>query len=138
MRIFILFGLLSNLTSCQKDGQSSQTPEESAVPEETAETAEETKNIATVVYEAVFLDSEEIAALFEEVRGPAPYEKFSADSHVTITFFPEQDARELYGKEVTVKITGYKAGDVTSDEGDTVQAEGFRVELVSDDPEVQA
>ena len=57
---------------------------------------------------------------------------------MTITFFPEKDARELYGKEVTVKITGYKAGDVTSDEGDTVQAEGFRVELVSDDPEVQA
>lgn len=57
---------------------------------------------------------------------------------MTTTFFPEKDARELYGKEVTVKITGYKAGDVTSDEGDTVQAEGFRVELVSDDPEVQA
>lgn len=27
---------------------------------------------------------------------------------------------------------------MTSDEGDTVQAEGFMVELVSDDPEVQA
>lgn len=62
----------------------------------------------------------------------------SRSSTAATTNSTEKDARELYGKEVTVKITGNKAGDVTSDEGDTVQAEGFRVELVSDDPEVQA
>ena len=91
-----------------------------------------------VVYEAVFVDNELIANLFSEVRGDAPYANESADYHVTTAFRPEEESRELYGMPVTVHITGYKAGDVTTDDGVVTQNEGFKAELSSDDPGMSA
>lgn len=99
-------------------------------------TSEGPMNTDYVVYEAVFVNNEQISSIFNEVRGEPPYPKITADYHVTTAFRPEVDARALYGKEVTVKIIGYKAGEVTTDDGGTTMNEGFKVELVTDDAEL--
>ena len=121
-----LFLSLAALSACQNTADSNVSLPSSS------------PDIAYVVYEAVFVDNEQIAALFNEVRGEPPYAKLTADYHVTTAFLPEEDARELYGREVTVLITGYKAGEITADDGTVTQNEGFKVELVSNDPEMVA
>lgn len=87
--------------------------------------------------EGIFLDNEAISAAFEQVRGEAPYQQVTKDYHVTTTFFPEKVAGDLYGKEVEVKIIGYKAGAVDTD-GGTTYNEGFKVELHTDDKDMAA
>ena len=119
---------LSLLSACRPGGTGKTKP--------TSEEGEQMSNNDYVVYEAVFVDNERIKSIFKEVRGEAPYPKITADYHVTTAFRPDKDVRNFYGKEVTVRITGYKAGDITTDEGGTTQNEGFKVELISDDAEL--
>ena len=102
--------------------------------QDSAETAEPEK--ATVVYEAVFLDEQQIADIFDEIRGQAPYSNVTQDFHVTTAFLPETDARFLYGQEVEVHIVGYKAGAVTDDDGNETHNEGLKVELSSQDEDM--
>ena len=79
-----------------------------------------------VIYEAIFLDNEEIRSLFAEVRGPeAPYPKMTQDFHVTTAFRPHQPLQSLYGAEVTVHITAYQRGEITAESGESTENEGF-------------
>lgn len=89
-----------------------------------------------VVYEAVFVNDAQVASFFREVRGEAPYPNEKTEFHVTTAFMPEQDARDLYGSEITVLITGYIDGEATMDDGRTTRNEGFKVELLSADPDM--
>lgn len=91
---------------------------------------------ARVVYEAVFVNDEEIDSFFREVRGDAPYRNVKTEFHITTEFMPEEDARKLYGSEITVLITGYIDGEAKTDYGEPTRNEGFRVELLSSDPEM--
>jgi len=93
-------------------------------------------NNPKVVYEAVFVNDDQVAAFFKEVRGEAPYPNVKTEFHVTTAFMPEEDARELYGTEITVLITGYVSGETTMDDGRTTSNEGFMVDLLSADPDM--
>ena len=134
---FALILILIFLTACSSGGTAGTTDTTGASLSAVGG-AGKSPDADYVVYEAVFVNNEQIVFLFNEVRGEAPYPKVPSDYHVTTSFLPEEDERELYGKEVTVHITGYKAGDVTSDDGGTTRNEGFKVELASDDPDVTA
>ena len=72
------------------------------------------KTRAYVVYEAIFVDNEQVKDIFAEIRGEAPYPIVTQDFHVTTAFLPETDARFLYGKKIQVHIVGYKAGRASS------------------------
>ncbi len=88
-----------------------------------------------VVYEAIFLDHDEIQECFRRVRGAdAPYANTTSDFHITTAFLPETDARGLYGLEATVHIVGYKVGEVMNDDGVPTYNEGFSVTVQADDP----
>ena len=93
--------------------------------------------IQYVVYEAVFLDSNDVESVFEAIRGKLPpYEHVTQDYHVTTAFRPETDARALYGEEVEVRIIGYKAGEVAREDGVIVGCEGLKVELFSENEDM--
>lgn len=92
----------------------------------------------SVIYEAFFLDNEEIIQLFNEVRGAEPpYENLTKDFHVTTVFRPKRDKRRLYGTEVTVHIYAYKNGTVKTDDGTVTSNEGFFCTVSSENPRVQ-
>ena len=91
-----------------------------------------------VIYEAIFLDNPQIADIFTQVRGEAPYPVVTKDYHITIVFRPEKDERSLYGREIEVKITGYKKAAVTGDDGEETHNEGLKVELYPKDGEMSA
>ena len=94
----------------------------------------EEDNVAYVVYEAVFLDSVEVAEVFKSIRGEeAPYPMITKDFHVTTAFLPETDSRALYGKEVEVRVIGYKAGAITLEGGSVTHNEGLKVLLKTTD-----
>lgn len=112
------------ISGCKSAGNSSTEPP-----------AQET---TTVIYEAFFLDNDEILKLFSEVRGPeAPYENLTKDFHVTTAFMPEHDMHELYGTEVTVKIYAYQDGNVTADDGSTTANEGFFCTITTENEALQ-
>ena len=78
-----------------------------------------TENRMPVVYEAVFLDSQQVSDILLQIRGreEAPYPNVSRDYHVTLAYKPEQYARSLYGQEIEVKIVGYKLGTLIDEDG---------------------
>ena len=110
--------------------------EETSASEVTTETTVDRSQTAYVVYEAVFLDADEMVSTFNSVRGDAPYDKIPENYHVTLYYRPEEDGGQFYGSEVQVHIIGYKAGEVIDDDGTVAQCEGFVVELHSDDEAV--
>ena len=90
-----------------------------------------------LLYEAIFLDNDKVQDLFTQVRGEsAPFEKLTTDFHVTTVFKPETAHPEWYGQEVTVHITSYAAQEVTMDDGGLTANEGFKVEVSSDNQEL--
>lgn len=92
----------------------------------------------SVIYEAFFLDNEEIIQLFSAVRGAEPpYENVTKDFHVTTAFRPKRDKRRLYGTEVSVHIYAYKNGTVKTDEGNMTSNEGFFCTVSSENPQMQ-
>ena len=91
-----------------------------------------------IEYEAIFLDNLQITGIFTEVRGEIPYPLVTRDFHVTTSYMPEKDARSLYGREVEVKIIGYKNSAVTDDNGKETHNEGLKVELYPKDEEMEA
>lgn len=91
-----------------------------------------------VIYEAFFLDNEEIRSLFCQVRGEnAPYDNLTKDFHVTTLFMPEQDMHTFYGTEVTVHIYAYQDGKVLADDGSFTANEGFFCTITTDNPQLQ-
>ena len=106
-------------------------------PSVQAELTEQTEPVK-IRYEAVYLNYDELQNLLQEIRGDAPYPKHSNNPHVTIAFNPEEDARDLYGQKVDVHIIGYKAGEVSDDNGGTTSVEGLKVELVTENEAMAA
>ena len=102
---------------------------------ETADTAAE----ATVVYEALFLDNDEITDLFESVRGEtAPFENVTQDFHVTTEYMPAEAHPEWYGEEVNIHITAYAVQEIEMEDGQMTENEGFKVEVSTDNEELEA
>lgn len=92
----------------------------------------------SIEYEAIFLDNQQITDIFAEVRGDIPYPIVTRDFHVTTSYMPEKDARSLYGREVEIKIIGYKNAAVTDDDGKETHNEGLKVELYPKNEEMSA
>lgn len=91
-----------------------------------------------VIYEAIFLDNDEVVNLFSEVRGAeAPHGILTKDFHVTTAFMPEQDMREFYGTEVTVRIYAYQDGEVVADDGSVTENEGFFCTIETENAQLQ-
>lgn len=112
------------------------TETDEAVQEETEEKKEQKKE--KLVYEAVFLESEDVEEVFRDIRGDdAPYENVPANFHVTVYYKPDQWMQQFYGKKVSVVCTRYQAGEVPGRDGMTAN-EGILAELVSDDLELQS
>lgn len=99
-----------------------------ARPADEAAEAEQDENY--VVYEAIFLDNNEILDIFSDIRGDeAPFENVTKDFHVTTSFMPEKDSHELYGEKAEIHITGYKCGEVEDDDGGMTANEGMCVTI---------
>lgn len=125
----IALGLILSLVGCGQTGDisSSQSAENQQ---------EETQSENSVVYEAIFLDNDEITDLFTSVRGEtAPFENVTSDYHVTTEFMPSEAHSEWYGEKVKVHITSYAVQDVTMDDGQTTANEGFKAEVTSEENE---
>ena len=90
-----------------------------------------------VIYEAIFLDNDEITDLFTSVRGEtAPFENVTKDYHVTTEFMPEEAHPDWYGEQVSVHITAYAVQDIEMDDGKMTSNEGFKVEVTSENKEL--
>lgn len=114
---------------------SGQASSGSGQAQESKESSETQQTI--LLYEAIFLDNDKVQDLFTQVRGEsAPFEKLTTDFHVTTAFKPETAHPEWYGQEVTVHITSYAAQEVTMDDGGLTANEGFKVEVSSDNQEL--
>lgn len=91
-----------------------------------------------LLYEAFFLDNDEVMQCFSEARGPeAPYPIMTKDFHVTTAFMPELDKRELYGTEVTIKVYAYQNGEIKTDDGSMTANEGMFCTITADNEEMQ-
>ena len=90
-------------------------------------------------YEGVFLSTEEVTEAFRSVSDEFP--RFSVvpeQFHITTEYMPDTVHENLYGTEVTVRITGYQYGTSTDEtDGSTSENEGFGVEVTSENPEMQ-
>ncbi len=109
-----------------------------SVPVGCAQTSKPVESNPTkdVIYEAVFLDNDEIAELFASVRGEIPpFDNVTQGYHVTTEFMPEKTHFDWYGEQVNVHITTYAAQDVKTDDGQITANEGFKVEMTSENTE---
>ena len=113
----------------------------------TNETTDTTDTAATsteqaersVIYEAIFLDNDEITNLFVSMRGEtAPFDNVTKDFHVTTEYMPAESHSEWYGEKITVHITAYAVQDITADDGQTTSNEGFKAEVTSENAELNA
>lgn len=130
LAVVAAFSLTLGLSACGNNNDSSGDSGAAASSETQAEEA-------TCVYEGIFLDNDEIQELFTEVRGKkAPYKNVTQDFHVTSQFMPEEAHTQWYGQQVTVHITAYAKQKVKMDDGKMTANEGFKVELDSDNQEL--
>lgn len=91
-------------------------------------------------FEGIFLSTDEVKETFQSASDEFPmYSVVPELFHVTTEYMPDKTHENLYGTEVTVHITGYKYGTVADEtDGSTSENEGFKVEVTSEDPEMQA
>ena len=101
--------------------------------------SQEEQEIGYYYYEGIFLQADEVLEIFEMVSDEYPLYSVVPDQfHVTTEYLPEIKHEELYGAEVTVHITGYKYGTaIDPEDGSVSQNEGLKVEVLSEDPEMQ-
>ena len=113
-------------------------PSETTKPEVTETTTpSETTDSIYVVYEAIFLDNDEVSNIFNSIRGDeAPFDKVTTDYHVTSAFMPESDHKQWYGSKVNVHISKYTIQEVKMDDGNMTSNEGLKVELTSENVEL--
>ena len=90
-----------------------------------------------VIYEAVFLDEEEVQEIFAEIRGNPEFAKTPRDYHMTTLYYPDEPATDLYGTKVRLHVTGYQSERFLDEKLHITGAEGLRVQLECDDPEFQ-
>ena len=90
-------------------------------------------------FEGIFLSTEEVTKAFRSASDEFPrYPVVPETFHITTEYMPETTHENLYGTEVTVHITGYKYGtSIDETDGSTSENEGFKVEVTSQDPEMQ-
>ena len=90
-------------------------------------------------FEGFFLSNEEVTEAFRSASDEFPrYSVVPDQFHITTEYMPEKTHEDLYGTEVTVHITGYKYGtSIDETDGSTSENEGFKVELETEDPEMQ-
>ena len=90
-------------------------------------------------YEGVFLDAEDVQAVFKDVSDGYPkYEVVPDLYHITTAYKPDVEHEDLYGTVVTVHIVGYAAGTVRDEEeGVTSDNEGLLVELTAENEDLQ-
>lgn len=134
--LLCLFICLS-LFACSSDNEEA-TPSETTMPEVTETTTpSKTTDSIYVVYEAIFLDNDEVANIFKSIRGDeTPFDKVTTDYHVTSAFMPESDHKKWYGSKVNVHISKYKIQEVKMDDGNMTSNEGLKVELTSENTEL--
>jgi hypothetical protein len=61
------------------------------------------------------------------IKGAYRLDRIIANPHVTFEFKPDQANRSLFGKKISLKVTGY---------GNDGKNEGLRVEIFTDDPDL--
>ena len=78
-------------------------------------------------YIGAFLNRE---ALYEkeEIKGREHLDRLIEAPHVTFQYLPEEVNENLFGEPVCLKVTGY---------GKNEENEGLRVEIISENPEIQ-
>ena len=125
--------IMAGLTGCS--GTATTNGENNQASTEASQTQESTETKA--VYEAVFLDNEQISSLFAQARGNnAALEKVPNEYHITTAFQPETAHPEWYGQTVNVHITTYAMQEVKMEDGTLTENEGFKVELTSENEEL--
>ena len=106
---------------------------------ETAHQSQLEKDEGYYYYESILLDKDEVTDAFKSVsKGFPRYAVCPPEFHVTTEFMPAEKHNSLYGTKVTVHIVGYTYGALYDAEDDvTSKNEGFRVEVSSDDKDMQ-
>ena len=102
--------------------------------------SKEELEIGYYYYEGIFLSTEEVTEAFRSVSDEFPrYPVFPELFHITTEYMPDTTHDNLYGTEVTVHITGYEYGTSKDEtDGSTSENEGFKVEVTSENPQMQA
>lgn len=127
--LFVSLMLATTLSGCNESSESNSATD--AGQNSTAETSAENSS-SDVIYEAVFLDNDEIGNLFAEMRGETPpFDQVTKDFHVTTEFKPETLHPEWYGEKVVVHITSYAVQEVAMEDGSMTANEGFKAEVTS-------
>ena len=122
---------VKSVAESSTEGSSESSAENST--ESNAESSEDDSSEDIVVYEAIFLDNDEISELFCSVRGEtAPFENVTTDFHITTEFLPEDTHMDWYGETISVHITGYTVQDVEMEDGQMTSNEGFKAEVSSE------
>lgn len=131
------FLLVAGLSGCNGSSKGESDAGNSATGDDAESISTLEVRNAKTVYEAIFLDNDEISNLFAKVRGEtAPFDEVTRDFHVTTEYMPATTHPEWYGEKVTVHITAYAVQDVAADDGSTTSNEGFKAEVVSDNEEL--
>ena len=127
--------IVASLTGCNSTATTSNGDNQTSA--EASQTQESTEIKA--VYEAIFLDDEQISDLFTQARGGnAALAKVPEEYHITIAYQPETAHPEWYGQKVTVSITTYAMQEVKTDDGTPTENEGFKVELTSENEQLNS
>lgn len=117
------------LAGCSNESKGEDSAEQGA---NSAAEANSESSSSDVVYEAIFLDNDEIGGLFAEMRGETPpFEQVTKDFHVTTEFKPETLHPEWYGESVVVHITSYAVQEIAMEDGTMTANEGFKAEVTS-------
>ena len=125
--------------SSTEASQTTQTSQESQSQSQESQTKAQEATETKAVYEAVFLDNAQISDLFAQARGSnAALAKVPSDYHITTAFQPETAHPEWYGQTVNVHITTYAMQEVKMDDGTLTENEGFKVELTSDNEQLNS
>ena len=126
--------MVASLAGCSNATSSDDSGDNNSQAQETQEQQEEQPS---VVYEAIFLNNNEVRNLFVQARGEtAPFANMTTDFHVTTAFLPETAHPEWYGQTVTVHITTYACGEAKMDDGNITANEGLKAEVTSDNKEL--
>ena len=88
-------------------------------------------------YEAFFLNNEEVLDLLNQIRGDQPFEYQTEDFHVTAIYMPSELHSQWYGEKVKVHLYSHRIEEIEDDNGDPTTNEGFGVEIITDDKELE-
>jgi hypothetical protein len=90
-----------------------------------------------VVYEAIFLNKDDVTALFDKIGGKQVFKNIPKDYHVTTLYYPKDPVLHLYGTKVRIHVTGYTYERFLDENHRITGAEAVRAEFECDDPTLQ-